>query len=150
MYSVYYIILCITLIFACTIFADWSYNNITSHIIKCVIDNFAHALIASLIWTVGCPPLCSFSCEPRRVDIRLVYRFLDCRRQPMHIREIVIAFIIGSFVDLDHFISAKSFYLGNATSLKSRPFGHSLIFIFVCMVNNIYNHIRIVFIYTCM
>ena len=58
----------------------------------------------------------------------------------LHGREIILAFATGSFLDLDHFLAAKSYSLYDATHLEIRPFGHNLFFltastiiIFICI-----------------
>ena len=43
--------------------------------------------------------------------------------------EMMMAFASGSLLDLDHFIAAGSTALHDATSLRHRPFGHTLLFI---------------------
>ena len=48
-----------------------------------------------------------------------------------NVLEIFSALVIGSMLDLDHFIAAKSFSLFSATHLQNRPFGHNLFFIFI-------------------
>jgi hypothetical protein len=56
--------------------------------------------------------------------------------------EIIIASTIGSLLDLDHFIAAKSFYFYGATHLTTRPFGHNVFFCLIivlitkCFTNN--------------
>ena len=47
-------------------------------------------------------------------------------------QEIASSFLIGSFIDFDHFIAAGSPSLFAATHLQMRPFGHNLFF--VCAV----------------
>ena len=49
--------------------------------------------------------------------------------------EVFFSIIFTIFVDLDHFIAAKSSSLYNATHLISRPWGHCLLFVLiVCMI----------------
>lgn len=44
------------------------------------------------------------------------------------LHNIIGPYICGTFIDIDHFIAAKSFYYINATNLQSRPFGHCMLF----------------------
>lgn len=75
--------------------------------IRAAIDNAAHAAIAAATWTsaslIG-RPVMSF----RRV-----------------LTEALVAAIVGSAVDLDHFVAAQSLSLRAATKLRHRPFAHS-------------------------
>lgn len=75
--------------------------------IRAAIDNAAHATIAGATWTAAsliAQPLMSF----QRVLI-----------------EALVAAIVGSAVDLDHFVAARSLSLRAATKLQHRPFAHS-------------------------
>lgn len=44
-------------------------------------------------------------------------------------QEILSSFLIGSFIDFDHFIAAGSPSLFAATHLQMRPFGHNVFFV---------------------
>jgi hypothetical protein len=46
-----------------------------------------------------------------------------------HIKEIILSLVIGSTIDLDHFIAAGSPSLFAATHLSERPFGHNIVFV---------------------
>jgi hypothetical protein len=46
----------------------------------------------------------------------------------------VLSLFFGFFVDIDHFIAAKSFSIYNATHLQNRPFGHCLLLIIAIMI----------------
>lgn len=46
-----------------------------------------------------------------------------------HIREIILSFIAGSLLDLDHFVAAGSPSVFAATHLRERPFGHNIVFV---------------------
>lgn len=48
-----------------------------------------------------------------------------------NIREIMSSMAIGSLLDLDHFIAARSSSLFAATHLEKRPFGHNLFFLVI-------------------
>ena len=48
--------------------------------------------------------------------------------------ELLGAGLLGSLLDVDHFLAAVSLSLGAATSLDSRPKGHALLFIAIAMV----------------
>ena len=51
-----------------------------------------------------------------------------------HALELILALMIGSLLDADHFLAAGSPYLKAATNLQSRPFGHNLFFIFTVSI----------------
>lgn len=42
---------------------------------------------------------------------------------------VIVATAAAVFIDLDHFVAARSFALEDALALGSRPFGHSLVFV---------------------
>jgi hypothetical protein len=43
--------------------------------------------------------------------------------------EVITSGMIGCFLDLDHFIAARSISYSAATNLQQRPFGHAVIFV---------------------
>jgi hypothetical protein len=60
------------------------------------------------------------------LPIRLVVIIMGLRESTV---ECLWACGFGSLVDIDHFISARSLSLFNATHLASRPFGHAVLFV---------------------
>jgi hypothetical protein len=98
-----------------------------SHFLTCLFDNFGHGLIALLVWApnalVG-PSIFSFG----------ILRFDIFKRHSVPL-EISLAFFFGSVLDIDHFIAGGALSLKAATTLHSRPFGHSLLFIFLASVS---------------
>jgi hypothetical protein len=101
--------------------------SLQSHLLTCLFDNFGHGLVALLVWTpnalVG-PSIFSFG----------LLRFDILKRYAIPL-EILLAFIFGSILDLDHFIVGGALTLKAATTLRSRPFGHCLLFIVLASVS---------------
>ena len=52
-------------------------------------------------------------------------------------QELALNLLLGSGLDIDHFIAARSLSIYDATHLSHRPFGHSLLFMILFMVNQI-------------
>ena len=70
------------------------------NLLRALMDNASHGLIGLISWLVVSYP---------NTDIY----------------ELIASGAIASFIDLDHFISARSLYLSDATSLSTRPFLHN-------------------------
>lgn len=78
--------------------------------INALLDNSSHALIGLVSWAIVTWP---------KLDLY----------------DLIICTCMASFIDLDHFISAKSMHLNKAISLDKRPFLHnSLTLTFVNLV----------------
>ncbi len=78
-------------------------------LISALLDNFSHSLIALLSWLI----------------VRLPH---------VHANELILSAFIGSIIDIDHFLSARSMRLTDATSLSSRPFLHNSLTLFFLTV----------------
>jgi hypothetical protein len=75
--------------------------------VNAILDNSSHAFIGLVSWLIVTWPT-------------------------LNLNNLVICTCMASFIDLDHFISAKSMYLNRAISLDKRPFLHnSLTLIFL-------------------
>ncbi|OQR96872.1 hypothetical protein ACHHYP_13162 [Achlya hypogyna] len=74
-----------------------------------LVDNATHATVALLAWALAC---------------LYAYPF-----QRLQLLEGVIALLIGSLLDLDHFVAAAGWTFQAATSLSERPLGHAVAFI---------------------
>ena len=66
---------------------------------------------------------------------------LDVIRKPkaviysdIRLKELLLAFVMGSFLDFDHFVASNSASLADATSLSTRPKGHAVLFVLLSMV----------------
>jgi len=104
-------------------------------ILRLLLDNFTHATLASMVWwTVLAPPAPwppAFS-RPRPLPLPLYHEHRLLLPRPGHpahkpCLEILLAFILGSALDLDHFIAARSFWgLQGVLHLSHRPPGHCL------------------------
>jgi hypothetical protein len=97
--------------------------SLKSRLLKCLLDNFAHGLLALLIWTpnarAGSSSLFAFG----------LFRQFDILRRYSLQLELLLSFFFGCVLDIDHFIAGGALTLQAATTLSSRPFGHSLLFI---------------------
>lgn len=96
-----------------------------------LIDECTHATISGMLWS-------SIIYEPMELLplFGVVNRASWISDISQHVRSKLIwifaACIFGSVcIDIDHFLSAMSYRLYDATHLPSRPFGHSVLF---CMV----------------
>ena len=115
------------------ILSDSLQPEFDAKLIKCIIDNIGHAVVSAAIWNASfltpLGPFCTLNKCPRLNDKSLRVKLL----------EIFVALCIGSLVDADHFIAAGwSTSLAKATSLPSRPFAHSVTFIFLVVVRQIF------------
>lgn len=96
-------------------------------ILMCLIDNIGHAAISAGIWTGSFSRPLSLISNPVP-DMALRNR----------VWEVLMALCAGSLVDVDHFIAAGwSTSLTAATSLPTRPFAHSVLFIFLIVVSSL-------------
>lgn len=69
----------------------------------------------------------------RVMEIASICNIKDTQLFPVlheNMKEISLSFMLGCFLDLDHFIGGKSFTLYSATHLNQRPFGHNLFSLF--------------------
>ena len=85
---------------ALCVLGDWAMPFCSARLLKMIVDNATHALVAW--WLCGVV-------FPQRSLI-----------------EHAISLLSGSLMDLDHFIAAGSWRLSDATSLPSRPFMHAV------------------------
>lgn len=74
--------------------------GLSQRLVRAMMDNGSHSFIGILSWFIISYP-----------NISLI--------------ELAVSGLFSSFIDLDHFISARSFSLINATSLPKRPFLHN-------------------------
>ncbi len=82
-------------------------SGLSERLTRALMDNTSHSLVGLISWFIVTFPKIS-------------------------VTELLFAGIFSSIIDIDHFISAKSFYLNDAISLPTRPFLHnSLTLIFV-------------------
>ncbi|KAF2892997.1 hypothetical protein ILUMI_13173 [Ignelater luminosus] len=95
----------VTLLILVAIIGDYVVQYSKLHIYKAFFDNITHAIIGGLSWLIVC----------------LYFK----NRYPLHtLFEIALCTITASFIDLDHFIAARSFNLKDATNLQNRPLLH--------------------------
>lgn len=103
-------------------------------LVRALSDNFCHALISGLSWG------CTISLGVNNVNMlqkKVPHNGKWCKlarwRSTTKIlaMELLLSCLVGSLVDIDHFICAQSFSLHDATSLSYRPVGHALTTCFV-------------------
>lgn len=86
------------------------------HVFQALFDNATHFLIGGLSWLI----VCLYSKEVSTSG---------------KILEVVCCSLLSSFIDLDHFIEARSLNLKDATNLKRRPFLHcSTVPVLLCLL----------------
>jgi hypothetical protein len=100
------------LVFICTIGDYFIFDSLTiismvnhgiglsQQLTRALLDNSAHSLVGIISWFLVTYPRWNFY-------------------------ELLLSGLVASLIDLDHFISAKSFHLIDAISLSSRPFLHN-------------------------
>ncbi|KAF7386989.1 hypothetical protein HZH66_011441 [Vespula vulgaris] len=69
-----------------------------------LIDNLTHAIVGGLTWTL--------------------ILILSKKSFVQNLHDIFFSFALSSFIDLDHFLAARSWKLNDATNLNKRPFLH--------------------------
>lgn len=114
-----------------------SLSTTTPPLLLCLgLDNATHAFLALLIWwAVLAPPLPWPPPPPRPppLPLPLYHRSLQTPRYQFGNErlELLVAFVLGSALDLDHFLAAGSLWnLHGALRLKDRPPGHCLTSLF--------------------
>ncbi|XP_066147476.1 transmembrane protein 267 [Euwallacea fornicatus] len=85
--------------------------------LKALSDNLTHAVIGGLSWSI-----CYFNRQKSLAETR--YGFI----------EILSCTVLSSLIDLDHFLSAKSLSLKDATALNHRPIFHCSTFALIIYV----------------
>lgn len=92
-------------------------------VVNILLDESCHASIAALMWS----SILVRDSPGGGHGHHVVYTLYLHIKQ--HLHSIIAAGVAGSIVDIDHFISAKSLSVFDATHLSSRPFGHSVAFV---------------------
>lgn len=109
-----------------------SFSNLSdplNRLFRIGIDSSCHAAIASLMWSVIL--LDETSVNYLSYDYSALNRVTHHFRK--HQRQILSAGFLGSAIDLDHFIAARSLRLFDAVHLTGRPFGHSVL-VAICVI----------------
>ncbi|XP_070515607.1 transmembrane protein 267-like isoform X2 [Cardiocondyla obscurior] len=89
---------------ACSILGDFGLRYGKSESARALFDNATHATVGGLTWTL-------IVVLSRKSVVRNLKSILSC-------------FLLASFIDLDHFIAARSWHIHDATHLPKRPFLH--------------------------
>ncbi|XP_066252216.1 transmembrane protein 267 [Euwallacea similis] len=108
---------------AVAIAGDYLVTLCAAPFLKALSDNLTHAVIGGLSWSI-----CYFNRQKSLAETR--HGFI----------EILSCTLLSSFIDLDHFLSAKSLSLKDATALSRRPIFHCstfalIIFIFLTLMS---------------
>ncbi|KAH0946600.1 hypothetical protein HN011_010463 [Eciton burchellii] len=89
---------------ACSILGDFDLKYGKNELERAVFDNVTHATIGGLTW--------------------MLIVILSRKSLMRNLDSIFSCFLLASFIDLDHFIAARSWHIHDATHLQKRPFLH--------------------------
>lgn len=94
-------------------------NDPHTHILRILLDTSCHSLIAGFIWIASTEVEYNFNVIPLSIGGRwcILQKYI----------ETVLSMLIGSAVDIDHFVAAGSISLTAATHLPTRPWGHAVL-----------------------
>jgi hypothetical protein len=104
-----------------------------SHFCRIILDSSCHAFLSALVWFAATrlagpdaylkqAKLCFVPMQPTGM-----WRGCNILELLKRNKDVILAFLCGSAVDIDHFIAAGSASIAAATSLPSRPWGHALL-----------------------
>ncbi|KAL6432297.1 hypothetical protein ACFW04_006736 [Cataglyphis niger] len=88
----------------CSILGDYGLRSVKNESERALFDNMTHATVGGLTWTL----IVVLSRKPLVLNLNSIF---SC-------------FLLASFIDLDHFIEARSWHIHDATHLQKRPFLH--------------------------
>ncbi|XP_015585715.1 transmembrane protein 267 [Cephus cinctus] len=100
-------ILCIfvtSMIALCSHLGDRMLKHGSTPAMRAIFDNLTHATVGALTWSL-------IIILSRKSVVHNVFQIVSC-------------FLVSSLIDLDHFLSARSWRLSDATRLDKRPFLH--------------------------
>lgn len=87
-----------------SILGDTCLKYTQTSVLRALSDNLTHAIVGGLTWTL--------------------ILVLSKESLVQNLYSILFSFALSSFIDVDHFLSARSWKLSDATSLSRRPFLH--------------------------
>ncbi|XP_015183827.1 PREDICTED: transmembrane protein C5orf28 [Polistes dominula] len=93
-----------SLIGICSFLGDMCLKYVENTMARAILDNLTHAIVGGLVW------------------ILILVLFKKSLAQ--HLCSIIFSFILSSFIDIDHFLTARSWKLSDAITLNKRPFLH--------------------------
>mmetsp|Transcript_11567 Transcript_11567/g.17602 ORF Transcript_11567/g.17602 Transcript_11567/m.17602 type:complete len:229 (+) Transcript_11567:107-793(+) len=125
-FSLWQLALCIVITAA---LSDICMSQTTGKIEKCLVDNIGHALLSCLMWVSALIP--RDGSTSRTIPSKGLDSHGGSSKHSIWYLELGAAFALGSLLDIDHFVMGGSLSLTSATSLPSRPFGHSVAFVIV-------------------
>lgn len=103
----------ITLLILVAVTGDYVVQYSKLHIYRAFFDNITHAIIGGLSWLIVC------------------LNFKN-RYSSQTLFEIALCTLAGSFIDLDHFVTARSFNLKVSQSSYISPLSHNLLYFSGC------------------
>ncbi|XP_024885353.1 transmembrane protein 267 [Temnothorax curvispinosus] len=89
---------------ACSVLGDFGLRYGRSESARAAFDNATHATVGGLTWTL--------------------IVVLSRKSVARNLNSVFSCFLLASFIDLDHFIAARSWHIHDATHLQKRPFLH--------------------------
>lgn len=93
-----------------------------THLLRILLDTSCHALIAGLIWAASTYPKAETASNmPMQLNAAYLLHVVRIGG------EVLLSMLVGSAVDVDHFLAAGSASLQAATHLSSRPWGHAVL-----------------------
>ncbi len=118
------------LVVLANILSDFLISIAPNSFLKIAIDSICHQLVSFMSWKIFL-----IACPFRQSPATRLSNFSLVSLKPSSIwleenstlLEGLLAWLLGGLIDIDHFISAKSFTLFGATHLTSRPVGHSVL-----------------------
>ncbi|KAI4492092.1 hypothetical protein M0802_010100 [Mischocyttarus mexicanus] len=123
-YSKWYLILTIaltSLIGISSFLGDMFLKCVENRMARAILDNLTHAIVGGLVW--------------------ILILVLSKKSLAQNVYGIVFSFFLSSFIDVDHFLAARSWKLSDVISLNKRPFLHCttipILLWFILIVNSI-------------
>lgn len=106
-YSKWYLILKIvltSLIGISSFLGDMCLKYVENAMARAILDNLTHAIVGGLVW--------------------ILILILSKKSLTQNFYSIQFSFALSSFIDVDHFLTARSWKLSDIISLNKRPFLH--------------------------
>ncbi|XP_011494071.1 PREDICTED: transmembrane protein C5orf28 [Ceratosolen solmsi marchali] len=107
-----------------SVLGDKGLQNGKSEIVRAISDNLTHAIVGGITWTL--------------------VLVLSKQSLTENLRRIITCFFMSSLIDVDHFITAQSWDINDATHINHRPFLHCttipvLIWIIMYLIYKLFN-----------
>lgn len=104
---------------------DICLKYVQSPVTRAISDNLTHALVGGLTW--------------------MLILILSKKNLVQNLYGLFLSFALSSFIDVDHFLSARSWRLSDVTNLSKRPFLHCttvpiLLWIILILISTTFNN----------